>query len=118
MRLPRVNGSSGPIGLSISGLPIGVTGTFSPNPVPATQTASTLTLTADSSAADTEFNPVDATITAVPNPPSPSVGPGPRTTPLSLRVAKNFSLSVNGLTDTNRPENTKVPIEVPDCAPG
>jgi hypothetical protein len=116
VQLPRLNGSSGPIGLSVSGLPDGVSAQVTPaGGVQGTEATATLTLTASPTAADTHGNLSDVTITATPG--EPNVGPAPRSTTLSVRVGTSFGLSVNGLSDTNRPENIKVPIEVPDCAP-
>jgi hypothetical protein len=116
VQLPRLNGSNGPIRLSASGLPRGVSATFVPeDPVLGTDATATLRLNASPSA-PADFTPSEVTITADPQG-NPSVGPGPRTATLSVRVATNFELSVNGLSEASLPPEGKVPIEVPDCAP-
>src|SRR5205807_7573829 len=51
--ITRINGFASPVTLSVSGLPAGTTGGFSPNP--ATGTSSTLTLTVSGSTAHGTF---------------------------------------------------------------
>jgi hypothetical protein len=51
----RLDGATGPVTLSLTGLPPGVSGTFSENPVAATDTGSILTLTAASNASSGNF---------------------------------------------------------------
>jgi hypothetical protein len=116
LSLARVNGSNGPIQVSVTGLPKGVSATVSPNPVPGTQTNATATLKAAPDAPDTDFVPTDATITADPQG-AAEVGPGPRTTTQSVRVAANFGLAIGDQSDANLPPKGRVVVEVPDCAP-
>src|SRR6185437_1432329 len=114
-------GSFGSIRFSVSGLSNGVSAMvlnaagLPENPVLGATTTATLRLSASSFAPDTHFVPTDATITADPQTNS-EVGPGPRSTTLSVRVAASFGLSAYGFSDTNLPPNGSVPIEVPDCA--
>jgi hypothetical protein len=90
--LARINGSNGPLDLSVTGLPAGVTGTLTPNPVPGTQNSATLHLTA-SGTAPGFFSPVDVTVTATPSPnPNASVAPGPRSTSFPLLVRSPYDL--------------------------
>lgn len=114
LHISRINGSSGEIHVSVSGLPIGVDAVVPQ--ISGTQTTAMLTLIADTSA-PAHLIPDELTITATPE--NGNVGPAPRTTRLSLRVATNFELISGDLSDTNLPPQGggKVPIEVPDCAP-
>lgn len=60
----RLNGSNGDVTLSVSGLPPGMSGTFSPNPVSGTDTAATLRLSVDANAAPSGYTEI--TITGMP----------------------------------------------------
>ena len=111
VQIPRLNGSSGPVELSLSGLPAGVSA--APVEVPGTQATAEITLVASPAAPDTNFNPTDATLVADPLG-NVNVGPAPRTTTLSVRVAADFTLRVNGLAPSFP---ASVQIEVPQCAP-
>ena len=51
LTIARTGSFTNAVSLAVSGLPTGVTGTFSPTPIPAGQTTSTLTLSANASAA-------------------------------------------------------------------
>jgi hypothetical protein len=116
IRIRRINGSNGTVDFTVSGLPEGVTGSVAPNPVTNALTDATLTLTADSRAPDTDFNPTEATITAIPG--TASVGPAVRTAKLAVRVAKNFQLKFGELSDADfELSDKRIPIVVPDCAP-
>ena len=103
--LNRLNGSSGNITLSASGLPSGVSASFTPNPVPATQTAATMHLMAASSAPPFD-NPQTVTVTADPSG-NASVGPGIRTASTLLRAGANFVLKKTPATPS--------PAGVPAC---
>ena len=82
----RLNGSSGDIAMSVSGLPTGMTGTFSPNPVPATASSTTLTVNvAQLAPATVDYSNV--TITGTPA--SAAVGPAARTATAIARVSEN-----------------------------
>jgi len=88
--ITRLNGSAGNVQFSASGLPTGVTASFSPNPAGGVGT--TMTLTASSSAPIVQVaQPV--TITATPL--VSSAGPQSRTATLGVIVAPNFSVSAN-----------------------
>jgi hypothetical protein len=66
----RLNNSNGDIVLSASGLPPGLSASFSPNPLPGTNSQATLTLTAESNAtASVDYNEISITGT-------PSAGAG------------------------------------------
>ncbi len=112
VRITRLNGSNGPIGLIVSGLPKGVTA--APVTVPAAQTTATLTLVADPTAPDTEFKIKEATITADPLGDA-NVGPGPRTAQLLVRVAKDFGLELGEFSDTKLPPTGAIPLKIADC---
>jgi hypothetical protein len=114
VQVNRLNGSSGPIELTVSGLPEGISA--APLTVPGTRTAATIVLTADPTAPDTGFQPTTATIAADPLGDA-DVGPGPRTAPLSVRVARDFGLSAGEFSDTHLPFGRAIRIEAPDCAP-
>lgn len=73
----RLNGSNGPVTLSTGGLPVGVTASFSPNPVTGSGASSTLTLTASDTAQGAVRFPV--TVTGTP-------GGGAGTTTSSVQV--------------------------------
>lgn len=104
--LNRINGSDGPITLSASGLPDGVTAQFLPNPVPGTGTSTVMRLTADDDA-PTFFGPVNVTVKAESIPPDGGVMPGPRTiqVPVSVRSAFDLARASPGT------------VSLPHCAP-
>jgi hypothetical protein len=114
--IPRLNGSNGRVRLSISGLPAGVTGSFAPNPVAAAGESTTLTLNVASNAPDTEFAASDATITAEPLD-GAEVGPGQRTTTLSMRVAAALDLELRGFKAGQTAPGTEVSVPLPQCVP-
>jgi hypothetical protein len=87
----RLNGSTGNIQFQAVGLPSGVTASFSPNP--AGNTSTTMTVTAAFGAALTDPNGVTFTVQGTP---VPSAGTASRsTTPLTLHVRPDFSVSVD-----------------------
>ncbi len=92
--LTRLNGSSGPVDMSVAGLPAGVTAQFLPDPVPGTGSSTTMRLTASDDVMAFE-QPVELTVTADPQG-NAAVAPGPRTAATSLVVRTNFELSVVG----------------------
>lgn len=103
-RVTRLNGSSGPVTFSVTGLPAGVTGTVSPDPLPGVQTNATLRLAAADNATTTPLK----TARLIANPQgNANVAPAPRSTQFTLRVASAFTLS---------PDGTE-PIHLPQCAP-
>jgi hypothetical protein len=116
IELARVNGSDGPVEVSVTGLPQGVSASVAPNPIPGGQTSATLTLEAAADAPDTQFVPSDATIEADPLG-NADVGPAARRATLSVRVAANFGLAIGGSSDTNLPPGGRVAVEAPYCAP-
>ncbi len=103
VQINRLNGSNGPIELTVSGLPQGVSA--APVTVQGAQTKATIVLSAAPNAPDTNFEVSEATIEGDPLG-DPSVGPGPRGAGLLLRVGTDFVLS-----------GPELPVEVPDCAP-
>ncbi len=103
VQINRLNGSAGPVALSVTGLPNGVSA--APVTIPRNQSAATIVLNAAPGAPDTNFLPAEATITATPE--DANVAPAPRTARLLVRVAKEFELRLGGFPS----------IEVPDCAP-
>jgi hypothetical protein len=90
IRVNRVNGSNGDITMSVSGLPTGMTGSFSPNPVPATVGSTTLTVTAAAMAAPAT-NYSDVTITATP---TAGAGATARTASAIARISENCANTV------------------------
>ena len=90
IRVNRVNGSSGDIAMSVSGLPTGMTGTFSPNPVPGDTGLTTLTLTAAPLAAPA----VDYSNVTITGTPTAGAGPAPRTITAIARISQNCTNTV------------------------
>jgi hypothetical protein len=99
----RLNGSNGPLKLSVAGLPPDVTATLLPNPLMGTNGNAVLRLTATSTAAPS-FTPF--TITADPQG-NGSVAPAIRTATSKLRVGTNYELKPAGPTSAL----------IPECAP-
>jgi hypothetical protein len=110
--LVRLNGSNGPLDLSVTGLPSGVSAELIPDPVPGTQTAATLRLTA-SGTAPTFFQPAELTVKADPSG-NALVAPGPRTAKTSITVRSNFGLeqSPPGSVALSRCGTVDVPLRV------
>ncbi|EHN10222.1 hypothetical protein PAI11_29810 [Patulibacter medicamentivorans] len=87
----RLNGSDGSLAMSVSGLPVGVTGDFQPNPLTGIMGAGTLRLSAAPNAP--AFNqPLPSTIKADPAG-NVAAAPAPRTATLPIRVSEGFSLT-------------------------
>lgn len=87
----RVNGSNGDVTLSALDLPVGVTGSFSPNPVTTTSEGpSTLTLSASPGAALANAAP----ITVRGTPADVFSGPGVRNLSTTLTVEPSFTVGV------------------------
>jgi hypothetical protein len=100
----RLNGSNGPVTFSVSGLPAGVTGTVSPDPLPGTQANAILHLSATANATPTPLQ--YATLTADPEGDA-NVAPAPRSAQFRVRVAQPFGLAPSSL----------APLALPECAP-
>lgn len=81
VQVTRLNGSDGPITLSASGLPAGLTATFIPNPVTGTGSASTLRLSVAADADPTAGQVI--TITGVPG---AGAGGTPRSVTAQVRI--------------------------------
>ncbi len=105
LSMSRINGSNGPVQMSVAGLPSGVTAEFVPNPVPGIQDNPILRLTAAPDAAPF-FVPVTVTVTADPLA-NAAVAPAPRTLGVGIAVRSRFDLS--------RPSTGAVLL--PQCAP-
>ena len=91
LTLNRINGSSGDVTFSVTGLPTGMTASFAPNPVPGQSTATTMTLhAADSAAFTTDYATI--TITATPN--TAAAGPAPRSITALTRISQNCDRTV------------------------
>jgi hypothetical protein len=84
IELDRLNGSNGNVTLSVSGLPPGMSGTFSPNPVPGIDTAATLRLSADPNAPSSDYTEI--TITGLPG---SGAGSASRAVTMIVRVIGN-----------------------------
>jgi hypothetical protein len=100
INIRRVNGSTGAVALSASGLPAGVHASFSPNP--ATGNSATMTIATDPSAVAATSGTIPSfTITGTPN--SSTVGPASRTASEVVDVIPFFTL--------NEPS-----VKVPPCS--
>jgi hypothetical protein len=102
----RLNGSNGPVRVTASGLPQGVSA--QPVTVPGTATTATLDLVAAQNAPSTNFGVVPTTITADPLQ-NASVAPAPRSTPLDVRVASPYELQLA--------DGTGADVVLPACDP-
>jgi hypothetical protein len=101
VRVTRLNGSDGPVTFSVSGLPAGVTGAVTPDPLPGTQANATLRLSATANA---ELTPLqDATLTADPQGDA-NVAPAPRSAPFTVRVGRAFGLAPSASGSLNLPQ--------------
>ena len=97
----RVNGSTGPVEFSASGLPEGVTASFSPNP--ATGNSTTMTISASASAAATTHGSIPS-FTVTGSPVSTTAGATPHSITEGVEILPEFSLSYPN------------PVEVPSCS--
>ncbi len=84
LTLHRANGSNGGVALSVSGMPAGMTSSFSEDPLTGTDTTSTLSLTAASATAAGYYN---VTVTATPL--DPGAGSAARTVTIPVQVIAN-----------------------------
>lgn len=91
--LRRTASSTGPISLSASGLPSGVTASVAPNPT-SDPDGSTLTLTLTAAAGAPPASNVKVTVTGTP---SPEAGSQPRSVTIPVSVSGNFDLRAQGL---------------------
>jgi hypothetical protein len=104
--LTRLNGSNGPLTLSASGLPAGVSASFTPNPLPGTQDSAVMHLLATDTA-PAFFQPQDVTVKAESIPPDANILPEPRTLAVPVTVRTQFDLS----------QATPGLVALPQCAP-
>ena len=84
LTLHRANSSNGGVGLSVSGMPAGMTSSFSEDPVTGTDTSTTMSLTAASATAAGYYN---LTVTATPV--EPGAGSAARTVTIPVQVIAN-----------------------------
>jgi hypothetical protein len=103
--IARINGSNGPLNMSVAGLPPGVTATVVPNPVPGTQSTAMVHVTASANA-QPFFSPIDVTVVADPAG-NGSVAQGLRSTTFPLVVRSPYDLKRD---DTGT-------VAIPECAP-
>ena len=103
VQVTRLNGSDGNLTFAVGGLPSGVTGTVTPDPLPGTQSNATMHLTAAADATTTFLQ--NATLTADPNN-NANVAPAPRSAPFTVRVTSAYEL--RGATGA---------MQLPHCAP-
>jgi hypothetical protein len=88
----RLNGSTGDVTFSVSGLPSGMTASFAPNPVGGADTHTVLTLTAPTGApAAVDYSTVTVTAT----PADAAVGPSPRSLTFITRIKQNCDRTVS-----------------------
>jgi hypothetical protein len=102
--LRRFNGSNGDITLSAPSLPVGVTASFSPNPLPGTTTQTTMTLSAAPDAPTVD----NVSITLRGTPAGSAVGPAPRTAQLLINVRPPIIIGTDEAGET---------IDFPPCLP-
>src|SRR3954453_14683640 len=86
----RINGSNGDVTFSVSGLPDGMTASFSPNPVAGTGTTTTMTLSAATGAAHSDQY-TEITVTATP---AAGAGSTPRSIKKQVRIRENCDRTV------------------------
>jgi hypothetical protein len=103
--LNRLNDSSGPLQMSVSGVPPGVTAVFGSNPVPGAGTALYLFTSRNAPTFDV---PVQITINADPQG-NAHAAPATRTAQLSVKVADPYELKLG--------EGASSDVALPDCAP-
>ncbi len=84
LTIHRANGSDGAIDMSVSGMPSGMTASFSENPVTGTDSSTTLMLSTNFSAVAGYYN---ITVTATPE--STAAGPAPRSVTIPVQVLQN-----------------------------
>jgi hypothetical protein len=104
--ITRLNGSSGPVALSVSGLPAGVTAQVVPNPAPGGGATVRLTAAPDAPAFDV---PRDVTITGDPQGDG-DVGQAPRSITVPVRVAAPFGLRADGATTAPVPACASIDV--------
>ena len=108
IEMNRINASNGNVSFTVSGLPAGMSATFSPNPVTGTNTTTTMTLTAAADAPPSDPY-TEITVTATP---SPGAGPTPRTITKQVRVRSSYEMSVKGPADVDlAPCVVRVPLQ-------
>jgi len=90
LTISRINGSTGNVTFSVSGLPTGMSATFSPNPLTGTESNTTMTVTAAAGAAAASAYST-ATITATP---VAGAGPTPRSVTTQARISENCAKTV------------------------
>ncbi len=96
INITRVNGSNGPLQMTATGMPPGVTAQVLPNPVPGTTGSAILRLTASDTAPRLD-NPAPVTVTADPQS-NANVAPAPRTLQIGVTVKPPFTLTTPSLT--------------------
>ncbi len=107
VELNRHNVSDGDVSFTVSGLPAGMSASFSLNPVPGTGTTTTLTLTAAVDAPPSDAYS-EITVTATP---SLGAGPTPRTITKQVRVRSAFTMTRAGPPEVDlAPCSVKVPL--------
>jgi hypothetical protein len=105
----RLNGSSDGITFSATGLPAGVTASFSPNP--ATGDTTTMTLSAiPTMGVTTQFPYPNITVVATPD--SAAAGPGPQAEAVGLDIFPPYTIQVPPLVDVPPCSTIQVPVKV------
>ncbi len=107
VELNRHNASDGDVSFTVSGLPAGMSASFSPNPVSGAGTTTELTLTAAVDAPSSDAYS-EITVTATP---SLGAGPTPRTITKQVRVRTAFTMTRAGPPEVDlAPCSVKVPL--------
>jgi hypothetical protein len=109
INIRRVNGSTGGISFSATGLPAGVTASFSPNP--ATGNSTTLTLNASASAAATTHGSIPS-FTVTGSPASTTAGSAAHSISEAVETLPEFSLSYPNPVDVPPCSALQVPLKV------
>ncbi len=110
LTISRINGSNGPLDLGATGLPLGVTAQFLPDPVPGTGSTATMRLTAAPDAPQSQLGiPQTVTITGDPLG-AAAVAPAPRSTTVPVRVASPYTLVAAGTTAPRIPTCSSVDV--------
>jgi hypothetical protein len=114
VRINRLNGSSGPVDLTVSGLPRGIQAL--PTTIPAGQSEATIALSAAATAPSTDFVVLQAKITADPRG-DLTVAPAPRKANLNFRVARDYELFSEKISEDELVRGNVLGFAAPDCAP-
>ncbi len=109
--LTRFGGSNGRIQFSASGLPVGVSASFSPQPATGSSLQSDVVLTINVSSNAPPVTDIPITITGTPL--DASAGSAPRSVVIPLTVAGNYSVVAQSIEVTQGVQGLTIPNRVP-----